>query len=281
MVWLDTMKLDEEFDYTYLSLGAGVQSSALLVLACTDDRVPKPDFAIFADTGDEPQYVYDYLDILTEYAAKHGVKVVKAQKGRLSDWVREHKTEGKRFASIPVFTKNNDGSYGMLRRQCTREFKVEPITQKVRELLGYKPRFRVKERVRCMIGISLDEAQRMKESRVKWIKNTFPLIDLAMKREHCFKIMEDAGLPEPKKSSCVFCPYHSDTYWQWMKDEEPEEFSKAVEFDGMIRDMRMKGVEQPAYIHQSCIPLKDVEFNAGDKNQVDMFNNECDGMCGV
>jgi hypothetical protein len=281
MVWLDTMRLDEEFDYTYLSLGAGVQSSALLVLGCTDDRVPKPDFAIFADTGDEPQYVYDYLDILTEYAADHGIKVVKAQKGRLSDWVREHKSEGKRFASLPVFTKNDNGSYGMLRRQCTREFKVEPITQKVRELLGYKPRFRVKERVRCMIGISLDEAQRMKESRIKWIKNTFPLIDLAIKREHCFKIMEDAGLPKPKKSSCVFCPYHSDSYWQWMKDEHPEEFSKAVDFDNLIRDMTMRGVEQPAYLHNSCVPLKDVEFNAGDKNQVDMFNNECEGMCGV
>ena len=272
MVWLDTMRLDEEFDYTYLSLGAGVQSSALLVLGCTDDRVPKPDFAIFADTGDEPQYVYDYLDILTEYAADHGIKVVKAQKGRLSDWVREHKSEGKRFASLPVFTKNDNGSYGMLRRQCTREFKVEPITQKVRELLGYKPRFRVKERVRCMIGISLDEAQRMKESRIKWIKNTFPLIDLAIKREHCFKIMADAGLPEP---------YHSDSYWQWMKDEHPEEFSKAVDFDNLIRDMTMRGVEQPAYLHNSCVPLKDVEFNAGDKNQVDMFNNECEGMCGV
>ena len=55
-----------DYDYTYLSLGAGVQSSALLVLSCTDDRVPKPDVAIFADTGDEPAWVYDYLKVLTE-----------------------------------------------------------------------------------------------------------------------------------------------------------------------------------------------------------------------
>ena len=68
MTWLDTMRLGEKFDYTYLSLGAGVQSSALLVLACTDDRVPKPDVAVFSDTGDEPQYVMEYLEILKDYA---------------------------------------------------------------------------------------------------------------------------------------------------------------------------------------------------------------------
>ena len=57
-----------DYDYTYLSLGAGVQSSALLVLGCTDERVPKPDAAVFADTGDEPSWVYDYLKVLTEWA---------------------------------------------------------------------------------------------------------------------------------------------------------------------------------------------------------------------
>ena len=281
MTWIDTMKLDEHFDCTYLSLGAGVQSSALLVLACTDDRIPTPDFCVFADTGDEPQYVYDYLKVLIEFAAQYDVEVITAQKGRLSDWVRNRKTSGKRFASIPFFTKNQDGSYGMLRRQCTREFKIEPITKAVRKKLGYKHRQRVRERVRCLIGISLDESTRMKESRIKWIYNAFPLVDLGLQREHCFSIMEKVGLPEPKKSSCVYCPYHSDRYWDWMKRTEPKEFAKAVDFDEMIRDMTMKGIEQPGFLHQSCVPLSQVEFKADDPNQVDMFNNECEGMCGV
>ena len=40
-----------------LSLGAGVQSTTLLLLAA-EGRLPTPDAAIFADTGWEPAAVY-------------------------------------------------------------------------------------------------------------------------------------------------------------------------------------------------------------------------------
>jgi hypothetical protein len=277
MSGIDTIKLGQDFDYTYLSLGAGVQSSALLVLSCTDERVPKPDVAIFSDTGDEPQYVIDYLDVLREYAEPHGVKIVTAQKGILS----EDSLARDKFVPIPLYTKHLDGTKGILRRQCTREYKITPINQKVRELLGYKPRQRMKHQVRAMLGISTDEMQRMKESWTKWVMNSFPLIDLGISRKDCYQIMEQAGLPEPKKSACVYCPYHDDQYWQWMKDEQPVEFKRAVDFDEAIRTKTMKGSESPGFVHRSCVPLKDAVFNIDDPNQVDMFNNECEGMCGV
>ena len=63
-----------DFDYTYLSLGAGVQSSALLVLGCMEE-VEKPDVAVFADTGDEPAWVLSYLKVLKEYAQDYGIAV--------------------------------------------------------------------------------------------------------------------------------------------------------------------------------------------------------------
>ena len=277
------MKIDTtsgDYDFTYLSLGAGVQSSALLVLAC-QGKVPKPDVAIFADTGDEPKYVYDYLKVLTAYAAPFGIEVVKAQKGVLSEWVIDRQKGGKRFVNVPIFTKNSDGSQGMLRRQCTQEFKITPILQKARECMGYKPRQRVKHKVRAMLGITIDEAQRMKPAWQKWVTNTWPLVDLGLHRDDCFGIIEEVGLPEPLKSACVYCPYHSDSYWQWMKDEHPTEFERAVKFDKGIRDMTMRGREQPGYVHRSCVPLSEAVFNVGDPDQVDMFGNECEGMCGV
>jgi len=277
MIGLDTIKLDQDFDYTYLSLGAGVQSSALLVLACTDARIPKPDVAIFADTGDEPQYVMDYLEILRKYAETYGVNIVTAQKGVLS----EDTLAKEKFVDVPLHTMHADGTRGMLRRHCTGLYKIFPINKKVRELLGYKPRQRMKHRVRAMLGISTDEIQRMKESRVKWVMHSFPLIDLGISRNDCYKIMEKAGLPTPQKSACVYCPYHSDSYWQWMKDEQPTEFARAVDFDEAIRNKTMRGEEQPAYVHKSCVPLKDANFDPNDPNQVDLFNNECEGMCGV
>jgi len=278
------MKIDTtsgDYDFTYLSLGAGVQSSALLVLALTTDTVPTPDAVIFADTGDEPSWVYDYLATLAMWSQRHGVTVYLARKGRLSEWVIDRQRNGERFVSVPVYTAAPDGGReGMLRRQCTREFKVEPIVKKVRELLGYEPRRRVRESVRSMLGITIDEVQRMKPSWHKWITNTFPLVDLGLHRHDCMKIVTDVGLPEPQKSACVYCPYHSDTYWQWMKDAEPEAFAQAVAFDHAIRDMTMRGRDQPAYVHRSCVPLDEANFDTTDPDQVDMWA-ECEGMCGV
>jgi len=277
------MKIDTtsgDFDYTYLSLGAGVQSSALLVLAC-QGKVPKPDVAIFADTGDEPPWVYEYVELLGDYAKAFGIEVITAQRGVLSDWVHRPEVEGGRFASVPIFTLNEDGTRGMLRRQCTLDFKVQPLVRKVRELLGYDPRQRVRHRVRAMIGITIDEAQRMKPCPNKWQTNTWPLVDLGLRREDCFEVIEAVGLPKPQKSACVYCPYHSDAYWQWMKDEQPGEFHRAVRFDEAIRDLTARGVERPGFVHGSLVPLAEAVFNTTDPNQVDMFNNECEGLCGV
>jgi len=264
-------------DFTYLSLGCGVQSSALLVLGATG-VVPKPDLAVFADTGDEPSYVYNYLELLTEYAASQGIPVSVAKKGILSEDYLAAQTSDRRGVSLPLFIKNVDGAQGLLMRQCTREYKVEPIEKLVRAHLGYKPRQRIKERVVCQIGISVDEAMRMKPSRVGWVRNTFPLVDLHMTRRKCSEIVVRAGLPEPKKSACVFCPYHSNSYWKAMKDEHPDEFWSAVDFDAAIR--KRGGRKEEAFLHRSLMPL-DVADLDPMKDQVDMFGNECEGLCGL
>lgn len=279
------MKIDTtsgDFDYTYLSLGAGVQSSALLVLAC-QGKVPMPDSAIFADTGDEPEYVYDYLKVLTEYAEPFGIEVLVAQTGVLSEAVFKAQESGKSFLKIPAFTRGE--KQGMLARRCTADYKITPVAKKVRELLGYKPRQQIKEKVRAMLGISIDEIQRAKDSWYPYIVNTWPLIDLGIRREQCIEICRTAGLPEPQKSACVYCPYHSDPHWQWLKDEQPAEFAKAIEFDEKLRNVNTsaeKGDDElEFFLHRSCVPLADVALNAGDPDQINLWSNECEGMCGV
>jgi len=263
-----------DYDYTYISLGAGVQSSALLVLSCLDDRVPKADAAVFADTGDEPSWVYEYVTTLTDWAKLHGMTVHTATAGRLSD-----RMVGR--SMVPFFTDGGTKSPGMLLRKCTSEHKINPIEKCVRTLLGYQPRQWVRENVRAMLGITIDESQRMKPSRTKWLTNSYPLVDLGLSRNDCYKIMEDAGLPKPEKSACIYCPYHSDTYWSFLKTQHPTEFQEAVRIDHKIRDLSAAGVKNLTYVHRSCVPLDQVEFKAGDPNQVDMFNNECEGMCGI
>lgn len=52
-----------------LSLGAGVQSTAVLLLAC-DGVIPRFDYALFADTRWEPSAVYENLTHLAEHAER-------------------------------------------------------------------------------------------------------------------------------------------------------------------------------------------------------------------
>lgn len=265
-----------DYDLTYLALGAGVQSSALLVCSALGlHNVPRADVAIFADTGDEPQWVYDYLKVLEEWSP---IPIKRCSKGRLSEWVLDRKAAGKRFVNVPLFTAEG----GMLRRQCTREFKIEPIQKAVREHLGLKPRQRCKGQVRAMLGISIDEVQRMKPSRIAWITNTYPLVQAELSRHDCLKIVADAGLPPPERSACVFCPYHSNHHWRWIRDNHPNEWVKAVDFDRLAREMTMPGADhQQAFVHRSLVPLDEADLNDHDPDQINMFTNECEGMCGV
>jgi hypothetical protein len=264
-------------DFTYLSLGAGVQSSALLVMSAKGlYGCPKADIAVFADTGDEPYWVYDQVKRLMGWGAHHGIAVHTTQRGHLSHDFTVGQRNGKRFASVPLFTEKG----GALRRQCTREYKIEPIHKFVRKHLGYKPRQRVKHNVTAMMGISIDEVIRMKPSPTGWITNIYPLVNASLTRRNCQEILKDEGLPVAQRSACVFCPYHSDAYWHWLKNEHHAEFDRAVEFDRESRDMRVRGVRELAYVHRSLKPLDQVDFDPM-RDQIDMFGNECEGMCGV
>src|SRR3546814_11724106 len=110
----------------------------------------------------------------------------------------------------------------MLNRQCTGDFKIDPIRKKVRDLLGIAPRQRAPKspQVEQWIGISVDEAVRMKPSQYPYIVHRFPLVEEGMSRNDCLRWSERAGFPTPPKSACVFCPFHSDALWRDLRDND-------------------------------------------------------------
>lgn len=265
--------------FVYLSLGAGVQSTALLILSALGLRgCPKADVAIFADTQDEPGWVYRHLERLEPWAAALGIPVLRVTAGRLSDQVLGI------GRGIPAWTPSETHGVAPLRRQCTKEFKILPIQQKVRELLGYAPGQRVRHRVTVLLGISMDEAHRMRESLTPWIRNRYPLVEARLGRGDCVDLIRAQGFPVPRKSACVFCPYHSGTYWLELRDHYPEEWARAVRMDNAIRNMTAKGVEGPVFLHRSLRPLQSLELRPADEDpqlSLEGFGNECEGLCGV
>ncbi|MBP2232861.1 hypothetical protein J2847_006195 [Azospirillum agricola] len=191
--------------------------------------------------------------------------------------------KGKR-STIPAFTKGSDGRAAPLTRQCTMDYKIEPIRQKVRELLGVKPRGRVPAgaHVEQWIGISTDEAARMKPSRDAWCEHRWPLIEMRMSRWDCISWFEKRYPGRVlAKSACIGCPYHSNAAWREMRDNDPASWADAVAFDEAIR-AGFAGNRGSIYLHRSLRPLPEVDLRtAEDLGQINMFINECEGMCGV
>lgn len=275
----------ESVNHVVLSLGAGVQSSAIAVMAYSekDYGIPRPDSIYFADTGAEPTFVYQWLYELDKWVSDRGGDINIVSRGNLERDTIQRKENDEQFTPIPAWTeKDGDGTSRPLRRQCTREYKIHVIEQEIRDDLGYEKGQVMKGKVNVgvMLGISTDELTRASQNdRTSWTTNLFPLLDIGYSRSDCEKIFEQNGLRKPKKSSCYFCPYHDDQYWSDLKENHPKEFEKAVEFDEKIRDMSMAGVEEKIYLHRSCKPLSEVDFSESDEPS--LFDESCGAFCGL
>lgn len=295
-----------------LNLGAGVQSSTLALMAAEGLVGPMPTAAIFSDTMAEPESVYKWLDWLEKQLP---FPVYRVNQGDLSKdelVVKRSKNSGKMYkrSLIPAFTSGEEEvpcscvgddekpdrkceechgkgkmvrqRKGMLMRRCTRDYKINPILRKVRELAGVG-RGETELKAIQWIGISTDEVIRMKPSGVPWSKHRWPLIeDLKMSRKDCLAWWEKKRLPPPPRSACVFCPYHNDAEWSRLKFSEPKEFAKAVQFEKKMQkaSTRCEVSESTPFLHSSRKPLSEVVFNPADGKPAG-FGNECEGMCGV
>lgn len=295
------------------SFGGGVQSTTILLLAL-DGLLPLPEYMIFADTRAEPAAVYRHVDHCEKLATAAGIKfhrvsggdlVAESLKGMVRTTRATSNSGELRFAPLPYTTLNADGTVGRLRRQCTGEFKIDPINAFIRQqIMHLKPRQRAPQSVTVeqWFGISVDEMQRMRASIDRWARYWHPLIErrdgsfrspvgdpCRMTRDQCHAYLTaraqhyGIALPVPK-SACVMCPFRADYGGQWswrdMKENAPEEFQWAVEFDKKIR--RLGGVRGDVFIHRSATPLDEVDFSIDtDHGQLDLFEDECQGMCGV
>ena len=270
-----------------LSLGAGVQSSTL-ALMIHKGEIPMVDCAIFADTQAEPPKVYEWLEFIKK-TVSYPVHIVTWR--NLEQDVLDA-SQGKYQAfTIPFYTKNKETEQkGMLMRQCTADYKIKPLTIKVRELLGYKKGDRIninEAKVEMLFGISTDELRRMRLNPLRYVENQYPLInDFGMSRQDCIAWIRDNGYPTPTKSACYFCPFHSQSGWKEIKENNPELFEKAVQMDRQIRDQEKYKIKNKfkdeLYLHRSCEPLDKALEDDGQLDMFDGFGSICDeGMCGV
>ena len=190
------------------------------------------------------------------------------------------------YVDIPVYLKGGAGhGDGMGRQQCTEHYKIAPVRRKIREMLGLSKGQRVLQgtRVELWLGISTDEAIRMRSSRDRWIENRYPLIEAGMSRKDCLAWWSERFARPLERSACIGCPYQSRHRWAETKRRWPDLFAEAVEIDSNMRG-KLAFAKEP-YLHQLRIPLAEAvaldEVELRANGHADAFGNECQGYCGV
>ena len=291
------------------SVGGGVQSTVMFLMGCLGE-LPDLDCGIFADTGWERKKTYLNVEFLQEFGEQHGVPLYVVQYSNIREDMIDKKADGRRPA-MPLFIRNGKGKPAQLRRQCTLDYKIRPIRKKVDEL--FKPS--KKKPVAQWIGISLDEATRMRPSDVHRVYHRYPLVEKRMTRGDCYEWLAKNGFPTPVKSSCVGCPYHHDTTWAEL---EPEEKEDVFDFCDSIRERPLVSsmgtskrehknrsdpnqllafdVPEPAeymgqagildnrqFLHRSLEPLRDEPYlrkaQSEGQMEMDLTTEVCDAGC--
>lgn len=271
-----------DYPIRVLSLGAGVQSTTVLRM-CIAGEIEPVQHAVFADTGWEPKAVYGHLEGLRGEAEAAGIELHVVSNGNLRD---DALNPDKRFASMPLYIRKANGEPAMSRRQCTSEYKLKPLVAKQRELAGLAKGERCKDhRITSVIGISWDEAQRMKDPLFPWIVNEYPLVDRRLTRMDCLNWHRERNLALPPRSSCIGCPFHSNKEWRAVRDV-PEDWADAVDFDRRIRKGHPNRNNDPllgtAFLHKDRVPLGEADIRSEEeRGQETLFDMECEGMCGL
>lgn len=261
-----------------LSCGAGMQSTALALMSCANklitqdkgkefnfkynEQVPIYDAILFCDLMLEPSWVYDqvrFIQVACEWA---GIPFYIIESNLYQDYLDNF---GKsRVVSIPFWTVDEYGKNGKMMRNCTLDYKISLMQKFIRsELLGYRKRQRARpedlKAHEMHLGFSKEEERRCKENPHKMFVNKFPLVEMNLTRADNYAYIKDVWGLDTKASACCFCPFHTNYFFEYIKENNKEEYEKTVEFDEMLeREQPNTKIRSRLYISKSRKRIKDL-----------------------
>jgi len=229
------------------SCGGGTQSGAIAALI-KRGKLARPDIAFMINTGRERSSTWPFVDgFIRPALAEVGLELQIVNK---SDFATVDLFSHKGSVLMPGFT-NINGTVGKLDPYCSGEWKREVGMRWLRSIGVQK--------ATMWIGISIDEASRIRNQRVKWLSLFYPLIfTIPTRRYQCVDMIRAEGwtghIPH---SACFMCPNLSDAEWIDMKMNWPEDFALACSLE---TEVRIKDAN--FFLHPSCVPLAEVDFFA-------------------
>lgn len=185
---------------TIVSYGGGTNSTALLVGLL--ERGERPDAITFADTGSEKPHTYAHVAAVNEWCQRNGFPAIETLRGDMPQQMIDGTLEQEclRLGKLPA------KAYGF--SSCSDKWKMEPQRR-------YNRAFAEKHgidqgEITRLIGFDADEHSRVERglamAHKKPVKERYPLYEWGWGREECVEAIARAGLTQPGKSACFFCP---------------------------------------------------------------------------
>lgn len=230
-----------------LSCGAGMQSTALALMSCENAKAGKPNYpavpvydaVIFCDLGFEPPWVMQQAEFIRCACEQAGIFFKIIESPLYQDFIKNYGE--RRTISIPWWTLDNNGHKSKMPRNCTIDYKVQMVSKYVRwELLGYHKGQRLrnedKKAHEMHMGFSFEEKKRCKESSNPMLVNKFPLVEMGWTRADSYAYIRDTWGLETKASACTFCPFHRNYFYQYLKENEPEQYNQLMKLDELLQN---------------------------------------------
>ena len=262
-----------------LSCGAGMQSTALALMACENKakgvlypQVPVYDVILFVDVGREPEWVYHQVAFIKHACEACGIPFIILKKDLYQHYMDDFGQ--KRVTSVPFWTMDQNGKKGKMPRHCTLDFKISFVQQYVKHhYLGYKKgqhnRPQDLNAHRMHIGFSAEERRRAKPNPHPLFVNWFPLIDMGLERKDNYRYIKDVWGLDTKASACIFCPFHRNYFFEYLRMRHNSDYQELIVLDNHIEKMQPRTkINGKLYISRSR------------KRIVDLLPEECqDAEC--
>ena len=210
------------------SFGGGVNSTAMLIGMV--ERGEKCDLILFADTGGEKPHTYAHILEFSEYLVAHGMPPILTVRGVQPQQLADETLEAEclRNKALPSI------AYGF--KSCSMKWKIQP--QKRYLSANFKG-----AEITMLVGYDADEPHRAGKGVIDdQFSKRYPLLEWGWGRDECIEAIARAGVTQPGKSACFFCPSSKKKEIYELRRVYPDLAERAVAMEQGAELITVKGL---------------------------------------
>lgn len=216
---------------TVVSFGGGTNSTALLI-GMIERKEPAPHAIIFADTGGERPETYLHIRDFSAWLMERSYPAITTIR----------KGGNGRTLEQDCMIKNMLPSVAYGFKSCSHKFKIQPQEKWANNDAACRAEWAGGRKVVKLIGFDADEPHRAKPFDHPKFDDRYPLIEWGWGRAECMAAIHRAGIPQPGKSSCFYCPNSKPREIRDLARKHPDLAKRALQMEAGAHLTDIKGL---------------------------------------